>query len=480
MRFIPLLCSVLFIITTSITHGQNIYPEKVAGCPVKAFCLDCGDPKTVFAEDLTAYFNTRIPAETHKKIKGQVLLQVLVDSVGHPCVISVGNKTNSRNLAALRLVELVNAMPAWNPALEKGKPIRVSTSLRFDFADQRLAVGYQRFDMAKVRNMASVGEVNIANKTQTYPKPPANARLQVYNTRNSAIPWDMMRAVCPDTDNTVWVGTDNGLVKINNGQMTVLNASNSALRLKHDNTTINSIAVDARNQKWLTDGYTTYRFDGTTWSVFDSTNSPLKYNSTIYADKAGSVWCYGSNGICRFDGKTWTQLTTKNSPLPFNNISSVFVDSRQRAWVGTYKGNIQFDGSKTQTYTTPDTPLGLASITSTEEDAAGNLWFGLYDSGHKHEGLARYGTDGQWTTYTVANSGIPGNNVLDVAWDKKTNTLWTSINNVGLARFDGTTWTIFTPANSAVPSTYIQDISFDADGNLWAATFAGLLKLQIK
>jgi len=46
--------------------------------------------------------------------------------------------------------------------------------------------------------------------------------------------------------------------------------------------------------------------------------------------------------------------------------------------------------------------------------------------------------------------------------------------------FDGENWQTFTPENSKVPSTYVQRMILDENGNLWCATFAGLLKITME
>jgi ligand-binding sensor domain-containing protein len=147
-------------------------------------------------------------------------------------------------------------------------------------------------------------------------------------------------------------------------------------------------------------------------------------------------------------------------------IMGVFVDSKKRLWVGTDKGNIMINGSDVENFVSDDNPLKTAELSKGYEDKDGNIWFSLYEKFPQTKGFAKYSLSGEWKVINTANSDIPRNDVLDFAINEKTNTIWISINRVGIAQFDGKNWATFTPENSKVPSVYIQSISLDKEGNL--------------
>ena len=70
----------LLLTSSWAARGQNIYPEKLAGCQLRQFCLDCGDPKAQYPAELTAYFREKLPAAALRQATGGALVQVLVDS----------------------------------------------------------------------------------------------------------------------------------------------------------------------------------------------------------------------------------------------------------------------------------------------------------------------------------------------------------------------------------------------------------------
>jgi sugar lactone lactonase YvrE len=480
MKYLLLLC--LFL-TTVWVDAQNLYPEKFDACHLRSFCLDCGDPKAAYPADLTHYFQQEISATALRKASGTALVQVLVDSAGRPCVLSQTSNMGQHTMEKLDLRGIINAMSNWNPAQEKGKPVHSSMSLRFAFNETQVIVSYQHFDFAKMNNMRSVGEVEIINKHQHYSSPPKDIVIETFTTQNSKIPWDMMRAVSIDQQHVAWVGTDNGLVRVQDGAMTLLNATNSGLLNKLDKkVSIMYSAIDTHNNKWFTDGYRTYRFDGTTWTRFDSTSSPLRWVVNIAADATGNVWFGGGKNLVKYDGHQWTEFTAQNSKLPSGLVAGVFVDQKNRVWASTYRGTVRFDGSQVEEFNKSDNPLAHAAFNCAQQDSDGTIWFGLYDSDRKgtYNGLAKYTPEGKWESFTTENSGYPGNSVQSLIVDTQHHVVWAGINRVGLCRFDGRSWTLFTPDNSAVPSTIVEDLALDTDGNLWGATFAGLFKLHTR
>jgi hypothetical protein len=88
----------------------------------------------------------------------------------------------------------------------------------------------------------------------------------IYNTGNSGLPDDNIRALAVDQQQTKWIGTDAGLVK----------------------------------------------FDGTSWTVYNTTNSGLPDNSvrTIVVDDTNAIWIGTfQGGLARFNGTAPTQFS---------------------------------------------------------------------------------------------------------------------------------------------------------------------------
>jgi ligand-binding sensor domain-containing protein len=64
--------------------------------------------------------------------------------------------------------------------------------------------------------------------------------------------------------------------------------------------------------------------------------------------------------------------------------------------------------------------------------------------------------------------------------DEENNILWIALNSVGLIRYDITNdkWETYTNQNSNIPSIHVMQITKDKNGIIWAATFAGIIKMN--
>lgn len=475
--------TILMLLTFFNSKGQNLFSEKFDDCHQTkfSFCLDCGEIKAQSESDINEYFKKEL-TNISSKLKGQVLVQVIVDSTGMQCVKSMQIET-TKSVKKLNLKDKINSMTDWKPAISDGKPQNATIILEFIFDNGKVETKYKRVDTKNQSNMKSVGSVEIGRKGKYKNKLDPNL-FEVYNTQNSIIPWDMSRAIAIDKNGVVWYGTDNGIVKIIDQKMELINQTNSPLRVtkynKNKTNSIMDVVVDSRNNKWFSDGYNAYKFDDENWTVYDSLNSKMRWSTKIYADKSNNVYFTGFGGLVIYDGQNWSVMDSINSKLPSNRVMGVFKDSKNRLWIGTNTGNIRIDGQNVEDFKNTTSPLATSILTKGYEDSDGNIWFSLYEKFPQTKGFAKFKPDETWEIINTENADIPRNDVLDFAIDEKNNRIWLSLNRVGISMFDGQTWQTFTPENSNVPSTYIQRIKIDENGNLWCATFAGLLKIKME
>jgi ligand-binding sensor domain-containing protein len=141
------------------------------------------------------------------------------------------------------------------------------------------------------------------------------------------------------------------------------------------------------------------------------------------------------------------------------------------------------DNEKTTKFTDNKSPLSKAYISQMYEDNKGNLWFDLYNEKGSDAGIYVLRIDGTWERITHKNQKVfSGNSVNNFLLDEDKNILWITLNNVGILRYDilKKDWEIYTNENSNVPSVNIEKITKDKDGAIWAATYAGVIRLDIK
>ena len=132
---------------------------------------------------------------------------------------------------------------------------------------------------------------------------------------------------------------------------------------------ITVVKVDVFNNEWIgTNSGGLVKFDGTTWTVYNTTNSGIPDNrvNTIYTEANGHIWVGTANGLAYFDGEIWTVYNTGNSGLPSNSIRAIGKDLFGVYWLGTFNGLVKYNGT-------------------------------------------------DWTVYNTDNSGLPGNVINDIA-----------------------------------------------------------------
>ena len=132
---IILLLSLLSV--TSLSFSQEIYPEKYSGCVSDIFSIekDTIEAKLDIKRLLSAFKETT-GSKTFNKIRGILSLQVIVDTFGTPCLISIENKTNIKS-SKLQLKEILDKSRVWSKPNKK-----VSVLLVLKFADE--GVSYRR------------------------------------------------------------------------------------------------------------------------------------------------------------------------------------------------------------------------------------------------------------------------------------------------------------------------------------------------
>lgn len=225
--------------------------------------------------------------------------------------------------------------------------------------------------------------------------PNAKFKWIYYKEKNSAMPHNVVKAICIDKKGNKWIGTEEGLLL-----MEVLDWGEGGLRWKtfytsnsglpHD--AVYNVAVDKFNNKWIgTFGGGLAKFDGINWTIYDIKNSglPDNYIISMVIDHEQVLWIGTySGGLARFDGTDWKVFKTANSELPDNVVYSLAVDNENKLWIGSINsGMASFDGSNWKTYDIMNSGKPY-TVSALSFDRKGNLWIGTGG------GVAVYNEDG--------------------------------------------------------------------------------------
>ncbi len=218
---------------------------------------------------------------------------------------------------------------------------------------------------------------------------------------DNSISSDDVRAIMPDSDGTLWVGTSGGLDLLGkNGEL--------AAHYRHDPNDPFSLA-DNRI-------------------------------TSLLIDRDHNLWVgMRSGGLDRFDFKTRTFVHYRHNPadntsLGDDRVWALYQDRSGALWVGTLGGINVLDtetGRFTHYVNDPANPKSLSnnSAFSFYEDASGAMWIGTWGSGLDRLDRAT-GTFSHFTDKT----GLPDNVIYAIETDGR-GYFWLSTNR-GLARFD--------------------------------------------
>lgn len=112
------------------------------------------------------------------------------------------------------------------------------------------------------------------------------------------------------------------------------------------------------------------------WNIKDGL--PSQSLKSVVQDQQGYMWLGTQFGLSRFDGTTFTNYNTQNSPfLPSNGVNKLLVDSSGLLWVGTKSGLVVITPA---TFAAQEFNI-KGPVRDILEDSKGSIWIaanGLY------------------------------------------------------------------------------------------------------
>jgi ligand-binding sensor domain-containing protein len=317
---------------------------------------------------------------------------------------------------------------------------------------------------------------------------------RVFNTYNSPLPSNIIRAIEIDRDGVAWIGTEWGLASYDGTAWTLYDTATGfplyTRTTEWDGRTIAGIAVDSSNNVWVLSIYGDLaKYSNGTWTKFKASETimiPRGAGPTLAADDNGNIWIVTYDGLVKFDGTNFTSIYADYA------IASVAVDHNGSVWSSNRHGDVlrKFDGIYWTMYSAEEIPLhGGHGHRSLTVDNDGNLWY------IAHNGVAKFGNDTatgypsfdhgatlqDWDT----TDGFPGPAPTTMDFDI-TGTTWVgngsgnaswSHDRGGLLRYDGTNHWYYTIANSGLPHDNISVVRAASDQSIWIGTCEGGLAI---
>lgn len=305
-----------------------------------------------------------------------------------------------------------------------------------------------------------------------------------------------------DNNGDLWVGTNNGAVRITATDLHYYNKRNGLT----DNS-LNDIIRDAEGNIWMaTDGQGIFRFSGTQFTGLDETmglpsaqvmaianngsDSLLigTYDAGLYVFKDNKVMplsfpsnpvpaitalCYTptglwigtrGRGLWSYDEGIFRQYAAPERDFPSNYVHCIYNDTFNRMWIGFNNGVIVLEDGMFKIADTNTSPVySFLTIGYDSTLIATDAGLRLFHAGEVHP----------FETGTIIDSSVIQCFVM------RGNDLWMGSSDNGLIAYNLRTGkTNVINKNKGLRSDFIYNLVTDDNGNLWAGTGYGIHKIM--
>lgn len=248
-----------------------------------------------------------------------------------------------------------------------------------------------------------------------------------------------------------------GLLKFNGSTITVIPTAIGTYQL----------SCDSSNMLWANVRFAGLgKYNGNSWTIYDSTNSPVRNIMNLSCSPHGKVWVV-SAGLFSFDGNAWDTITGGLSPQAVA-ARSLYIDAAGKLY---FYGNDQYvyiyDGTLwSSALLNPDYHSSNDYPNAFTVSQNGMLWSGYLwqpDSCLKS-------SDGSVHTVYDLKLNTPESIYYEQVETDDNGNLWISTDD-RLYLFDGFTFQDITQPNMV--GRYIQSIVKDSLGRMWMGAYQG-------
>ena len=257
----------------------------------------------------------------------------------------------------------------------------------------------------------------------------------------------------------LWIATDNGIVRWNGSAITT---DGIPPALQHIKTL--AMVQDHDANIWIGTAQGLFRVNPKGISRLAA--APNEAVTALFEDREGNLWIGCSNGIERLRDSVFATYSIPEG-LPSENNGPVYADAQNRTWFAPENGGL---------YSLTDGKIASIAAAGLDKDIVysiagnnGGLWIGRQRGGLTH--LIPNGASFTAKTYNMSD-GLAQNTVFAVSISRD-GTVWAGTLNGGVSRLQNGSFTTFTSANGLASNT-ISSIFESSDGTMWFATPSGL------
>ena len=305
---------------------------------------------------------------------------------------------------------------------------------------------------------------------------------------------DFVRVMMQDADDSIWAGTDGGLLHLESGHFARVDGTASFPAIA-----IHSIYRDGGGKLWA-GGSRLVWINGQTATTYslgpESSDNQVK---SILQTRDGTLWVGTVTGLNRMrpgksgfehvegvkstvrvlrqtsDGVFWmgtigqgvftltdgrlTQITAPES-LPSNTVLNLFEDAEKSLWIGTQTGMLRLTRLNLSVVQLPH--ANDSDFETIYGDRDGSFWIGSTLLFHMRDGVLQQ----------EVPPGMAGTHVRNVYRDQS-GTLWVGTDGEGVFRIAGghtARWAV----KDGLSNPFIRSMTQDHDKSMWIATDEGL------
>ncbi|MFH1177654.1 MAG: two-component regulator propeller domain-containing protein [Acidobacteriota bacterium] len=214
------------------------------------------------------------------------------------------------------------------------------------------------------------------------------------------------------------------------------------------------------------------RFDGVSFTVFNTRTTPALRNNGVLAlheDASGGLWITTmEGGLVAYDGAVFRDAGA-TAHLPAGYVVALADAPPGGVWLGLVgAGVLRVDGRTGIAEAAPP-GLGSAQVSAVLTGGDGSLWVGTADHGLFH--LA----NGAWSNLTI-EQGLSSDHISALLHGRD-GSLWVGTSDAGLSQIQGGRVRHLTTADGLAHAR-VASLCEDRDGNLWVGTNGGLSRLS--
>lgn len=292
-----------------------------------------------------------------------------------------------------------------------------------------------------------------------------------YNKLNSPLLGNLVYALDTSPSGTLWMGTEQGLFRVENDDWQHFNQSNTGINVNG----ARGIFCVSDTEIWIFDAVSSganrvCHLKNGIWTAYSAASDPIggEVLRCMAVDEEGLPWLSYYNqytetfGLSHFDGSSWSSQSMASLGLPNEDILRLAHDGT-KLWLATVATHLySLDGNGTQTHDLSQL-LNVQTITKLGLDRQNRLLMGVSSSGSDHYLLRRQGDN--WDILDPQTSD-PSLDWCNAVLEDSQNRIWFASMN-GIAVYEGGAWSGFDCSSSPMPSNYIRDMTTAPDGSLW-------------